>query len=86
METMDKKLKKTVVITLTVIVVFFSAVILLVWFRLPHELPLWLLFVLLLVPAGILIGTVAFMLRKLERASRQKKTPPDETGGGEKAP
>ncbi len=67
---MDNKIKKTVYITLTVIVVFFSAVILLIWFRLPHELPLWLLFVLILAPAGILIGTVMILLRRLGSPKR----------------
>ncbi len=61
---MDNKIKKTVYVTVAVIVVFFSAVILLIWFKLPHELPLWLLFVLILAPAGILIGTVAVLLRR----------------------
>ena len=62
---MDRKLKKTVLITVAVLILFFSAVILLVWFNVEHELPLWLLFVLLLAPAAVLIGTVAVFLRKL---------------------
>jgi ABC-type multidrug transport system permease subunit len=67
---MDNKIKKTVYVTVAVIVVFFSAVILLIWFKLPHELPLWLLFVLILAPAGILIGTVMILLRRLGSPKR----------------
>lgn len=68
----DKKLLVPVIVTVAVLILFFSAMILLLWFKTEHTLPLWLLFVLLLAPAIVLIETVAVLLRKLNGKSGDK--------------